>query len=107
MTSGGAPEHPEDHRPNGVPEGQRPLTRYEVPEGISPEEERATLAALERYLHGEARRPPAWCLAGRLESTGQGALQARRMIDAPWGAASRAPFVRRGSVPLAGRADVR
>ena len=99
------PNH--EQRANGTPEGQRPAARYAFPASPTPEEERATLAALERYLHGEARRPPAWGLAGRLESTGQGVLQTRRMMDAPWGASTRAAFARRGSVSLWGRADVR
>ncbi|MEX0753779.1 MAG: hypothetical protein WEA54_01765 [Actinomycetota bacterium] len=97
----------EEHRANGAPEAERPAPRYELPEALTPDEERVTLAALERYLHGEARRPPAWCLAGRIESTGQGALQTRRLMDAPWGAPTRLAFARRGSVSLWGRADVR
>jgi len=99
-------EH-EQGRANGAPEGDRGSARYETPPHLEPEEERAVIAALERYFHGEARRPPAWTLAGRLEQTGQGALQARRMMDAPWGAPTRAPFARRGSVSLWGRSDVR
>ncbi len=81
--------------------------RFELPEGLSPEEERAVLTALERYLLQESPHPSPWVLAGRLEATGLGALQARRYADEPWAATLRHPFARPGVPPLAGRGDAR
>jgi hypothetical protein len=78
---------------------------YRLPGGLSPEEERAILAALERYLLHENPRPDPWVLAGRVDATGLGALQARRLMDAPWGSTTRTPFARRGAPPFHGRAD--
>jgi hypothetical protein len=52
-------------------------------------------------------RPDAWSLAGRMQATGQGALQARRLMDTPWGAIARSPFARHGAPPYHGRADAR
>lgn len=82
--------------------------RFELPEGLSAEEERATLTALERYFFEEDPRPHDWVLAGRMDSTGHGALQVKRLTDAPWRVARRAPFARRGlALPLYGRGDAR
>ncbi len=81
--------------------------RFELPEGLSPEEERAIITALERYLLRESPHPSPWVLAGRLEATGLGALQARRYADEPWGTTLRHPFARPGVPPLAGRGDAR
>ncbi len=75
--------------------------RFEVPIGLTREEERAIVLALERYfLH-----PDPWVLAGRLEATGYGALQARRHMDTAWGLPSRAAFTRQGVPPVHGRGD--
>ena len=79
--------------------------RFELPEDLSREEERAILASLERYFLQESPHPHPWVLAGRMETTGQGALQARRMMDAPWASMRRAPFARRGVASLHGRGD--
>ncbi len=79
--------------------------RFELPEDLAPEEERAIIRALERYFAQENPRPRSWVLAGRLDATGWGALQARHHSDAPWAATGRFPFVRRGVPPLAGRGD--
>ncbi len=81
--------------------------RFGLPEGLRPEEERAIIAALERYLARESPRPSPWVLAGRLEATGLGALQGRRYADEPWGVASRHPFARPGVPPFHGRGDAR
>jgi len=80
--------------------------RFELPDGLSREEERQVFAALERYFRGESPRPRPWALAGRLEATGVGALQARRLSGDAW----RAPagtFVRPGVFTLEGRGDAR
>jgi len=80
---------------------------FRLPEHLDPEEERAVLSALERYFLPEHPRTDAWTLAGRIEQTGYGALQARRGNDRAWGSATRMPFARRGSSPMQGRADSR
>ena len=79
--------------------------RFELPEDLTPEEERAIIRALERYFARESPHPQPWVLAGRVDATGLGALQARRYTDAPWGSARYAPFARRGVPPLHGRGD--
>ena len=80
---------------------------YELPDGLTPEEERSILVALERYFRKEEPKPDGWVLAGRVEATGQGVLQARRLIDRPWSATTRWQFARRGAPPFHGRADAR
>ena len=79
--------------------------RYDLPPGLSPDEERALLAALERYFSKKDSRPSPWSLAGRVEAAGQGALQARRLLASAWRALGVHPFARRGSPGLAGRGD--
>lgn len=80
---------------------------FRLPEHLDPEEERAILWALERYFLPEHPRSDAWTLAGRVEQTGYGALQARRGTDGAWRSATRMAFARRGSNPMQGRADAR
>lgn len=80
--------------------------RFELPEGLTPEEERAIIRALERYFAQESPHPHPWVLAGRVDAAGLGALQARRYTHAPWGVGTYAPFARRGVPPTHGRADV-
>jgi hypothetical protein len=80
--------------------------RFEVPMGLTREEERAILLALERYFLQESPHPDPWVLAGRIEATGFGALQARRYASAPWGMAARTRFVRPDVPSLHGRGDV-
>jgi hypothetical protein len=80
--------------------------RFELPEGLSPEEERAIIRALERYFARESPHPHPWVLAGRVAAAGLGALQARRYTDAPWGVGTYAPYARRGVPTVRGRADV-
>jgi hypothetical protein len=78
--------------------------KFELPEGTSPQEERAIIAALERYFAQRDPRPDPWALAGRIEASREGALQARRLLRDPWGASKRA-FARYGTEPISGRGD--
>jgi hypothetical protein len=78
---------------------------FDLPEGLTPEEERAILTALERYFLQESPKPAPWVLQGRIDSTGLGALQARKLSREPW--VVRAAFARRGVAPVHGRGDVR
>ena len=79
--------------------------RFELPGGLSPDEERAIISALERYFARESPHPDPWVLAGRIDACGWGALQARRYADAAWSLAGPAAFARRGTPPLTGRGD--
>jgi hypothetical protein len=83
------------------------MPRYELPPELSPQEERAVIAALERVLGRPADRPSPWTLAGRAEAVRQGALQVRRDADRPWSFRGRVPFARPGTPPLRGRGDAR
>jgi hypothetical protein len=83
------------------------MPRYELPQNLSPEEERAVLAALDRTLGVERRRPSAWALAGRAEALRLGSLQVRRDGDRPWTFRGDAPFARRGAPRLSGRGDAK
>jgi hypothetical protein len=80
--------------------------RFELPEGLPREEERAILNALERYFLQESPKPNGWVLQGRIEAIGLGALQVRKLVHEPW-AGVGAGFVRRGVPSLHGRADQR
>jgi hypothetical protein len=84
-------------------EGER---RIEVPEGLSPEEERAILMALERYFVAENPKPSPWVLQGRIDATGLGALQTRRYAHEPWHG-QHGPYARKGVPSVNGRSDVR
>ena len=84
-------------------EGRR---RFELPEGLDPEQERAILMALERYFVAENPKPAPWVLQGRIEATGFGALQVRRFAREPWHG-QWVEFARKGVPPLHGRSDVR
>jgi hypothetical protein len=44
-------------------------------------------------------------MAGRLDATGVGALQARGVTGPAWRAGARIPFARRGVPPFQGRGD--
>jgi hypothetical protein len=79
--------------------------RFEVPIGLTREEERAIVLALERYFLQESPHPDPWVLAGRLEATGYGALQARRHTDMAWALPARTAFTHRGVPPVHGRGD--
>jgi hypothetical protein len=80
--------------------------RFELPDGLTPEEERAILMALERYLAQESPKPMPWVLQGRIEATGLGGLQIRRYARQPW-YGQQAEFARKGVAPMHGRGDVR
>ena len=83
------------------------MPRYALPPDLTPEEERAVIAALERALGTTAQRPSPWILAGRAEAVRQGAVQVRRDSAEPWGFRGRVPFVRPGTPPLHGRGDAK
>ena len=80
--------------------------RLELPPGLTPEEERAILMALERYFLQESPKPMPLVLQGRIDATGVGALQARRYAHEPWHG-QQAAFTRKGVAPVTGRSDVR
>jgi len=82
-------------------------TRFELPGGLSPAEERAIIAALERYFAPGDPGPSPWALAGRLDATGLGALQARRQSGDAWRMGARSAFARHGVPPFTGRGDAR
>jgi hypothetical protein len=85
---------------------ERSGRRVEMPQGLTPEEERAVLMALERYFVEENPRPAPWVLQGRIEATGYGALQVRRFAREPWHG-QWVEFARKGVPPMNGRGDVR
>ena len=80
--------------------------RLELPEGLTPEEERAILMALERYFLQESPKPMPWVLQARIDATGMGGLQVRRYAHEPWHG-QHAAFTRKGVAPVNGRSDVR
>jgi len=80
--------------------------RFDLPEGLTPEEERAALMALERYFVEDDPKPAPWVLQGRIEATGYGALQVRRFAREPWHG-QWVEFARKGVPSMNGRADVR
>ncbi len=69
--------------------------RYELPEGLLPEEEKALIAALERYFADTIEQPDPWALSGRIENLRMGALQTRETRPDAWQSANRMPFARR------------
>jgi hypothetical protein len=81
--------------------------RYQLPPGLSSEEERAILAALEQFLGTGKVRPSPWALAGRTEALALGALQVRHQSARPWNETRRNPFTRRGTEPRYGRSDAK
>ena len=85
--------------------------RFELPGGLSAREERAVIAALEQYFSPKDTRPSPWALAGRLDATSFGALQARRQAGGragdAWRMAARSSFAHRGVPTFAGRGDAR
>ncbi|MBI3647441.1 MAG: hypothetical protein HY240_01550 [Actinobacteria bacterium] len=80
--------------------------RFEIPEGLTPEEERAIITALERYFRQESPKPTPWVLQGRIDSMGLGALQMRKYAREPWHG-QHAQFARQGVPSLHGRGDQR
>lgn len=83
-----------------------PERRFELPDAVSREDERAILNALERYFLQESPKPNAWVLQGRVDAIGLGALQSRRLAHEPW-MGVRAAFVRFGVPPAHGRGDAK
>ena len=84
------------------------MSRADLPEGVSPDEERAILDALERYLRAGRATPSAWALAGRARNLRQGALQIRHQMEGTaWRETNRGPFANRGTEPLMGRGDAK
>ena len=79
--------------------------RFELPDDLSPEQERAVIRALERYFARESPHPDPWVLIGRVDATGLGTLQARRYTEAPWSVGRHASFTRPGVPPMHGRGD--
>jgi hypothetical protein len=79
--------------------------RYELPPGLSAEEERAIVAALDEYFGAGVARPDHWALAGRAEVLGLGALQVRHQSIRPWGRPEPSVFTRRGTEPRSGWGD--
>src|SRR2546426_12021504 len=76
--------------------------RFDLPDGLTPEEERAALMALERYFVEDDPKPAPWVLQGRIEATGYGALQVRRFAREPrsW---QRGTIARNREAPIRGR----
>jgi hypothetical protein len=83
------------------------MPRYELPPDLTPEEERAVLAALERAFSGPGAKPSAWAMAGRMEALRLGALQSRRHAQGSWALRGGVPFASRGAPPLRGRGDAK
>ena len=81
--------------------------RYELPPGLTPEEERAILLALDEYFAYSTARPSPWALAGRTDTLGLGALQTRNKSREPWLEAGRTSFTRRGTESRVGRGDTK
>lgn len=81
--------------------------RYDLPPGLTPEEERTIIAALDRYFDAGAVRPSAWALQGRAEAVGLGALQIRNQSRHPWGENRLNPYTRLGIESRVGRGDTK
>ncbi len=81
--------------------------RFELPEGLAREDERAIIRALERYFRQESPKPNPWVLQGRVDATGLGALQVRKLAYEPWAVGGRADFIRPGVPTVHGRGDAR
>jgi hypothetical protein len=81
--------------------------RYEVPPGLSAEEQRAIDASIDAYFGYGSVRPEAWRLVARAEGLGLGALQIRNQSLRPWQEPMLSPFTRRGTDTRMGRGDAR
>ena len=81
--------------------------RYGLPPNLSPDEERAVIAAMEAYFAAAGVRPSPWALAGRAEGLGLGALQIRYQSPHPWTEIRLNPYTRRGTDSRMGRGDSR
>ncbi len=81
--------------------------RYELPDDLTPEEERAAIAALERYFTDESRPPDAWTVSSRAANTRTLPLHVRRTSPRAWQNALRYPLAQRSYPHLHGRGDAR
>lgn len=81
--------------------------RYELPPGLTPQEQRAILSALEGYFGYASVRPDPWALAGRAEGLGVGAIEVRNQSLHPWGEPGHHPYARRGIETRSGRGDAK
>jgi hypothetical protein len=95
-----------ESRRAGAPTALEGDRRFEIPEALAPEDERAILMALGRYLIQESVKPTPWVLQGRIDAIGLGRLQVRKYAREPW-AGPKAPHTRYGVPSVHGRADVR
>jgi hypothetical protein len=81
--------------------------RYDLPPGLTPEEERAILAALKDYFGYATVRPDPWALAGRAEGLGVGALEIRNQSLASWNEVGPHHYTRRRIETRSGRGDAK
>jgi hypothetical protein len=82
-------------------------TRFRLPDDLPPDDERAVIAALERYFAEAAAPPDAWTVAGRASNTRMSMLHVRRETPTPWLDADRFPRAQRSTPPYHGRGDAR
>ena len=82
-------------------------TRFHIPEDLPADEERAVIAALERYFAESSAPPDPWTLAGRASNTRASMLHVRRATPTPWQDADRFPRAQRSTPPFHGRGDAR
>jgi hypothetical protein len=82
------------------------MPRYELPPDLTPEEQRAALAALERAFGAGEKGLSPWTLAGRAEALRLGALQVRHQARG-WTFRGHVPFAHRGTSSLIGRGDAK
>lgn len=83
------------------------MPRYELPAGLSPEEERVAIAAIEWLLERQRPRLNPWTLAGRADNLRIGSLHVRHQTDRPWGFHHELPLAPGGTGPRVGRGDSR
>jgi hypothetical protein len=81
--------------------------RYDLPPGLTQEEERVITAALDDHFGTASVRPSAWALQGRAEGLGLGALQIRNQSRHPWGDNRLNPYTRLGIESRVGRGDTK
>jgi hypothetical protein len=85
-------------------DGSSAARRFGLPAGLTPEEERAIIIALERYFLQESPKLDPWVLQSRIEAIGLGRLQVRKFARDPWHGNSAA-FARTGAPSVRGRGD--
>ena len=66
--------------------------RFELPAGLTEEEEQAILAALERYLAGAPAERNPWASAGRAEAKKRTGLPRGKSLPTAWRAVVRGPW---------------